>query len=76
MPFWSKKSRAAKIIDQVPAYAGFQPYRLTLGEFLEQWLPGMERDGLVTGLNWSGKLAIGYDIAPADVRARFDAAKA
>jgi hypothetical protein len=34
----------------------------------------MEKDGLVVGLNWSGKRATGYDIGPAEVLARIAAA--
>lgn len=74
MPFWSLESRARKIVDQLPAYQGFQPYKLTVEEFLERWLPGLERDGLLAGLNWSGDRATGYDMQPADVRARIEAA--
>jgi len=74
MPFWSKQSRAQKVIDTIPAYRAFRPERLTLAEFVEKWLPGLEGDGLLAGLNWSGPRAIGYDMAPADVRARIEAA--
>jgi hypothetical protein len=33
----------------------------------DDWLPGLERDGLLVGLNWAGDRAQGYDVAPADV---------
>ena len=64
MPFWSKESRAQKVIDNVPAYAGFEVLAVPLPEFRERWLPGMQRDGLLVGLNWSGTSATGYDRAP------------
>lgn len=69
MPFWSLESRARKIIDHVDAYKGFEPFRLTLEEFETNWLEGMGKDGLLVGLNWAGERAVGYDMAPGDVRA-------
>jgi hypothetical protein len=74
MPFWSKESRAQRVIDTIPRYRAFQTERLTLAEFVENWLPGLEGDGLLAGLNWSGARAIGYDMSPGDVRARIEAA--
>jgi hypothetical protein len=75
MPFWSLESRASKVVGSVPAYAGFQPHQLSLAEFCERWLPGLERDGLRVGLNWSGERATGYDIFPADVLRRINHAR-
>ena len=69
MPFWSLESRARKIIDNVAAYEGFETFRLTLEEFESNWLAGMEKDGLLVGINWAGKRAMGYDMTPAEVRA-------
>lgn len=40
--------------------------------FRDNWLSGLERDGLLVGVNWSGPYALGYDVAPKDVRARID----
>jgi hypothetical protein len=70
MPFWSLESRARNVINNVSAYSDFEPHRLTLAEFLDRWLPGMERDRLLVGLNWSGARATGYDLTPAEVRAQ------
>lgn len=67
LPFWSLKSRTEKIIENVPAYKSFQPHEITLDEFVNRWLPGMEEDGLNVGVNWSGSKAIGYDIKPKDL---------
>jgi len=72
IPFWSSLSRVERIIATVPAYAGFHPFEITWELFRDNWLPGMERDGLLVGVNWSGPRAVGYDIAPKDVRARID----
>jgi hypothetical protein len=72
MPFWSKRSRAAKICASVPAYSGFEVVAVPLVEWRERWLPGLDRDGLHVGLNWSGARATGFDLTPAEVLARLD----
>ena len=70
MPFWSLRSRAERVLYTVPAYAAFEVVEVPLDEFLTRWLPGMERDGIRVGLNWSGSRATGYDIAPSEVLAQ------
>ena len=61
-PFWSTLSRVQKIIKNVPAYNGFEPVELSWDEFRDKWLPGLIKDGLLVGVNWSGKNATGYDL--------------
>lgn len=73
MPFWSLESRARKIIATVPAYKDFSTERLSLQEFTENWLPGLEQDALLVGINWSGDRATGYDMEPKEVLARLAA---
>lgn len=73
MPFWSKRSRAAKIIDTVVAYRGFEPVEIRLDDFLQKWLPGLAKDDLSVGLNWYGAKATGCHFSPEDVRACFAA---
>ena len=72
MPFWSSPARAQRAAD-TEQFAGCQPRRLSLAEFQERWLPGLERDGLLVGVNWTGARFTGYDVEPAEVRAWFDA---
>lgn len=67
IPFWSKKSRAEKTVESVPAYEHFLTFEITLEKFLASWLTGLEEDGLYVGVNWSGKKATGYDINPKDL---------
>lgn len=69
MPFWSRESRVRRVVDEVPAYRGFIPVRLTLAEFRDRWIPGLSDDGIQIGVNWSGELATGYDLTPAEVLA-------
>lgn len=70
MPFWSRRSRAERVIGTVPAYSGFRPSEIALRDFVDRWLPGLERDGIDVGLNWSGSRATGYDLTPREVLAR------
>jgi len=73
MPFWSSRSRVEKIIKTVPAYRGFEPYGLTWQEFCDKWLPDLEKDGVLAGVNWSGAHALGYDIEPSRLKANVEA---
>jgi hypothetical protein len=61
-PFWSSLSRVAKVIKNVPAYNGFEPYEIDWESFRDKWLPGLKKDGLLIGVNWSGEKAMGYDL--------------
>jgi hypothetical protein len=63
-PFWSSLSRVEQVIATVPAYAGFQPVEVSWIDFCAKWVPGLARDGLLVGVNWSGKTAVGYDLEP------------
>jgi hypothetical protein len=72
MPFWSSLARVERIIETVPAYAGFSPLELTWDAFRSRWLPGLERDGLRVGLNWTGPRATGYDLLPAELEANVE----
>jgi hypothetical protein len=63
-PFWSSRSRVERIIKTVRAYSDFEPYEIALADFLAKWLPNLERDDLLAGVNWSGPKALGYDLEP------------
>ena len=67
-PFWSSRSRVERVIKNVPAYKGFEPEEIPLNTFLEKWVSGLEGDGSLIGVNWSGTRAVGYDLEPQDVR--------
>ena len=67
MPFWSSRQRVETIIKNVSAYAGFEPFDIPLDDFLKHWLPGLERDGIKVGVNWSGTRALGFDVDPNNV---------
>lgn len=67
MPFWSKESRARKIITASPNYANFEAREILLSEWTARWLPGLRDDGLLAGLNWTGPSATGFDLHPSDL---------
>jgi hypothetical protein len=63
-PFWSSRSRAARVIKNVPAYADFEPIEVSWDEFCSSWVHKLTRDQIKVGVNWSGKNAEGYDLDP------------
>ncbi|MFI5492965.1 DUF2750 domain-containing protein [Actinoplanes sp. NPDC051859] len=71
MPFWSKRSRADRIAAGVAAYQGFEVVEIDLADWLHSWLPGLDRDGLLVGVNWAGARATGRDVTPTTVRGWF-----
>jgi hypothetical protein len=71
LPFWSKASRAQRVVAQVPAYRNFDVVEIGLDEWTGRWLPGLERDGLLVGVNWAGPRATGFDVAPGEVAGWF-----
>jgi hypothetical protein len=68
--FWSKRTRAERIIQTVSAYASFAVVEIPLDAFVNRWLPGLERDGFRVGVNWSGDRATGYDRTGSEVALR------
>lgn len=66
-PFWSRRSRAEHVIESVHAYAVMEVVEIEIDVWRSRWLPGMARDGLLVGLNWSGERATGFDLQPAEV---------
>ena len=67
MPFWSLRTRAQSVIARVPAYGVLVPVELPLAEFRARWLPGLQRDGIRVGVNWSGPFSTGYDLTAREV---------
>jgi uncharacterized protein DUF2750 len=70
MPFWSLRSRAQRVIENVAAYQGLGLRKFELSEFLDVWLPWLREEKILVGINWSGELAVGYDVR-ADVVAEW-----
>ena len=66
-PFWSSRNRVLQVIRTAAAYRGFIPILVGLDPFLSRWLPGLTKDEILVGINWSGKHATGYDVSPEQV---------
>ena len=49
MPFWSTWSRARRVVAQAPAYREFEIVSIPVTEWIDRWLPSLERDGLLVG---------------------------
>jgi hypothetical protein len=71
LPFWSKSSRAKLVVGQVAAYRGFDVVEIGMDDWLTNWLPDLDRDGFLIGINWSGSRATGFDLAPPEVAGWF-----
>ena len=71
MPFWSKRSRAERVVGAVAAYRGFGVVEIPVRDWLDSWLPGLRSDGLLVGVNWAGPRATGFDVAPGQVTGWF-----
>jgi hypothetical protein len=67
VPFWSKPTRAQLIVKHVTAYRGFEVVPIPVDEWLSGWVPGLDRDGMLVGVNWAGARATGYDMPPGQV---------
>ncbi|MFO6422810.1 DUF2750 domain-containing protein [Motilimonas sp. KMU-193] len=54
MPFWSQAEDAqCHCVDE---WASFVPTKLSLEEFLEDWLTTLAADEVLVGLNWNNEL--------------------
>lgn len=63
-PFWSSRSRAERIIKNVPAYKGFMPHEISWSDFESRWVLSLIKNNFLVGVNWSGPKAVGYDLEP------------
>lgn len=69
MPFWSQEDFAR--LHCADDWQAYQPVAIELGEFLEDWLPGMHEDVVLVGVNWDEELE-GVEIEPLDLLEEFD----
>lgn len=67
MPFWSSKLKTEKAIRDVTAYNEYRLLEISLEDFINKWLPGLEKDALFVGANLSGKNLIGSDWKPKEL---------
>jgi Protein of unknown function (DUF2750) len=67
VPFWSKPTRAQRIVKAVEAFSGFEIVQIPVDVWLSDWLIHLERDRLLVGVNWAGGRATGFDMPPGEV---------
>jgi hypothetical protein len=65
-PFWSSLPRLLKVQRAAGAYSELEPYEISWEDFRDKWAPGLARDGIRVGVNWSGPKATGYDVRPSE----------
>ena len=66
-PFWSSASRIRRVQKACPTYAVFEIEEVGWVDFIDRFLPALEKASLLVGVNWSGKNATGYHLEPGDV---------
>ena len=64
MPFWSEEAYAKDLC--VGEWAHFKPEAITFEEFIEEWLAGMDEDGVLVGPNWNADLD-GLEVEPIEI---------
>ncbi|MCU0736154.1 MAG: DUF2750 domain-containing protein [Methylotetracoccus sp.] len=64
MPFWSEEAYAKQHC--VGEWAHFTPAAIPFDEFVEDWLAGMDEDGVLVGPNWNAELD-GLEVEPIEI---------
>ncbi|KQL39171.1 hypothetical protein AN960_09315 [Bacillus sp. FJAT-25509] len=64
MPFWSDEAYARQC--NINDWSIYKPSPIPLDIFMNNWLNGMNEDGLLVGINWNAEL-IGVEIEPFDL---------
>ena len=68
MPFWTNQDDAEKVCCE--EWRVYSATPIDLEEFLEDWLPGMQKDYMQVGINWCVDLR-GDEVAPLDLMELF-----
>lgn len=64
LPFWSDEAYARQCA--IKGWSDYKPSAIPLEVFMNNWLNGMNEDGLLVGVNWNAKL-IGLEVEPYDL---------
>ncbi|PAE35438.1 DUF2750 domain-containing protein [Bacillus sp. 7884-1] len=64
MPFWSSKLRVQEVINSISVYRNYKPLEISLQDFIENWIPNLNEDGLIIGANLNGESLIGHNWEP------------
>ncbi len=62
--FWSDRASAQSHVQG--EWSEHKPESIPLDEFIENWLPGMDEDGMLVGPNWDADLR-GLEVEPQDM---------
>lgn len=63
--FWSDRAYAERA--RKSEFPEYTPVEISLFDFLFRWLPGMSKDEVLAGANWTGQL-IGIENDPAELQ--------
>lgn len=66
-PYWSKRERAVRFINNVEGYSDFLPLEIPMHVFLKVWLPNMKKDNRTLGINWTGPTTLGLEMTPEEL---------
>jgi len=69
IPFWSNEEFAQALCNG--DWDIYEPVPIEMGEFLDEWLPGMHSDVLMVGVNWTPDLE-GQEMEPLDLLEEFE----
>ena len=69
IPFWSNEEFAQALCNG--DWYIYKPVPIEMGEFLDEWLPGMHSDVLMVGVNWTPDLE-GQEMEPLDLLEEFE----
>ena len=69
MPFWASNETPKKVC--IGEWFEYEPQKILMENFLDDWLVGMHSDVFLVGLDWSESLA-GVEYEPLDLLEYFD----
>jgi hypothetical protein len=61
MPFWSDRAYAARAARE--EWGAYTPTAIPLAAFIDTWLAGMQKDGVLVGPNWDAN-GCGLELLP------------
>ena len=61
MPFWSSRKLAEQVQRDHPESRNFKIARIEFDQFHQAILPEMAEQGVLVGVNWSGRVLMGFD---------------
>jgi hypothetical protein len=72
IPFWSSQALAKQVQKDHAEYRKFKIVRVDIEQLFGSLLPDMADEGVLIGLNWSGRELLGFDQSAEDLLAALD----